>query len=268
MTPDLHHLSGAYAIDALDEGERADFERHLDGCAACRTEVAELRDAAHALAELTDATPPPAMREAVLGGIRRVRPEPPPSGKERESRAAGSGDPRPTTASAVPTSDGEPGGGPSADRVVPLRRRATTWLAAAAAAVVLAVGGLVWHPWAASDPSTIAAEQVRRATDAATVTTRADGVGATLAYSRELDRSAIDVSGLAPAPSGTTYQLWYLRAAGDSRSAGLLSADSSGHASAVLLGEVGDAESVGVTLEPAGGSPAPTSDPLVVLAIT
>ena len=36
MSPDLHHLSGAYAVDALDEAERSAFERHLAVCAACR----------------------------------------------------------------------------------------------------------------------------------------------------------------------------------------------------------------------------------------
>ena len=30
---DIHALSGAYAVDALDELERVGFERHLAGCA-------------------------------------------------------------------------------------------------------------------------------------------------------------------------------------------------------------------------------------------
>ena len=42
MSPDLHHLSGAYAVDALDDAERTSFEQHLAGCADCRAEVAEL----------------------------------------------------------------------------------------------------------------------------------------------------------------------------------------------------------------------------------
>ena len=41
MNADLHHLSGAYAVDALDGAERAAFESHLLGCADCRAEVAE-----------------------------------------------------------------------------------------------------------------------------------------------------------------------------------------------------------------------------------
>ena len=40
---DIHALSGAYAVDALDDIERAQFERHLAECPACRSEVDSLR---------------------------------------------------------------------------------------------------------------------------------------------------------------------------------------------------------------------------------
>ena len=40
---EAHTLIGPYALDALDDGERADFERHLAECATCRDEVAGLR---------------------------------------------------------------------------------------------------------------------------------------------------------------------------------------------------------------------------------
>ena len=66
MSPDLHHLSGAYAVDALDDSERTSFEQHLAVCADCRAEVAELSSAAHSLGSLTEATPSPALRASVL----------------------------------------------------------------------------------------------------------------------------------------------------------------------------------------------------------
>jgi anti-sigma factor RsiW len=59
MSPDLHHLSGAYAVDALDDAERTSFEQHLAVCADCRAEVAELSATSHSLASLAEATPPP-----------------------------------------------------------------------------------------------------------------------------------------------------------------------------------------------------------------
>ena len=59
MSPDLHHLSGAYAVDALDAAERTSFEQHLAVCADCRAEVSELSATAHALGSLTETAPPP-----------------------------------------------------------------------------------------------------------------------------------------------------------------------------------------------------------------
>ncbi|MFX7198000.1 zf-HC2 domain-containing protein, partial [Acinetobacter baumannii] len=37
--PDIHTLSGAYALDALEPDEAAAFEGHLDSCASCTDEV-------------------------------------------------------------------------------------------------------------------------------------------------------------------------------------------------------------------------------------
>ena len=48
---EIHALSGAYAVDALDDLERAAFERHLAECAECQAEVASLREAAAMIAE-------------------------------------------------------------------------------------------------------------------------------------------------------------------------------------------------------------------------
>lgn len=36
---DIHDLAGAYAIGALDDDERRDFETHLSDCARCRADV-------------------------------------------------------------------------------------------------------------------------------------------------------------------------------------------------------------------------------------
>ena len=74
---DIHALSGAYAIDALDDIERAQFERHLAECAECRAEVESLREAGGMLAEAVSATPPPGLRDRVLADIATVRPLPP-----------------------------------------------------------------------------------------------------------------------------------------------------------------------------------------------
>lgn len=273
MSPDLHHLSGAYAVDALDPAERESFEQHLAECADCRAEVAELSATAHRLSSMSEASPPPALRAAVLQGITRVRPLPPVVDDPAANAAT----------SAAPVSSGEeatgqeaPGGpgtagtttdtgsGGSGGAVVPFVRRTSTWLAAAAAAVAIAVGGLAWGPW--SDPAS-PLDQVVSAADATRVSSTTGTMTAEVAYSRQLGKGAITVSGLPAAPDGKTYQLWYVGADGVARSAGLLDAGAQGTASMVLVGDPNNAAAVGMTVEPAGGSPRPTTDPIVVLAL-
>ena len=39
-------LLGAYALGAVDQAEARRLEAHLEGCAACRRELAQLREAA------------------------------------------------------------------------------------------------------------------------------------------------------------------------------------------------------------------------------
>ena len=48
---DLHSLSGAYALDALEAGsERDRFTRHLSRCQSCASEVRGFREVATAMA--------------------------------------------------------------------------------------------------------------------------------------------------------------------------------------------------------------------------
>ena len=63
----IHELVAAYALDALDDSERRDFEEHLAECEQCREALEGLRDAAAALAYVPEGpAPPPALRERVL----------------------------------------------------------------------------------------------------------------------------------------------------------------------------------------------------------
>ncbi len=247
MSPDLHHLSGAYAVDALDGDERSAFEQHLSMCPACQSEVAELSHAAHSLGGLTDSAPPASLRASVLAGISQVRPLPPLVDDT--------------------ATDAGPDLATEGARVIPLLRRTSTWFAAAAAAVLLAVGGVAWSPWTSDQPTLTAVQAVEQAPDAALVTNQKGQVTATLAYSRTLDRSAITVTGMPPAPDGKTYQLWYVGSDEVARSAGFITPAGDGRAEAALDGRLGGAAAVGVTVEPAGGSSSPTTDPIMVMAV-
>ena len=69
---DIHDLVAPYALDALDEEERAEFERHLAGCGRCTRELAELQDTAASLAWAVEGPEPPGhLRDRILESARR-----------------------------------------------------------------------------------------------------------------------------------------------------------------------------------------------------
>ncbi|MFL6126489.1 RskA family anti-sigma factor, partial [Actinophytocola sp.] len=76
-SPDIHALTGAYALDAVAGVERADFERHLAECESCAQEVHELQETAARLALAATEIPPPHLKNQVMAQIRTVRQLPP-----------------------------------------------------------------------------------------------------------------------------------------------------------------------------------------------
>ena len=74
MEQDVHALTAAYALDALDEVEERDYEAHLRRCDRCQVELAGFNEAATMLAYAIDAPPPPpALRERILSEVRQER---------------------------------------------------------------------------------------------------------------------------------------------------------------------------------------------------
>ncbi|GAB6984213.1 anti-sigma factor [Nocardioides pyridinolyticus] len=228
---EIHALSGAYAVDALDDLERAAFERHLAECAECQAEVASLREAAAMIAETTTTEPPPELRDRVLAGIRTVRPLPP------EVSAA-----------------------------TVRRRRTARFLVAAAAAALIAGGGVVvaQQPWdEASEVQLSVADQVLRAPDARESTLEfKDGSTATVTHSDSVGRSVIVTTDMAAPPEGKVFQLWYAQPDEGMVSAGLMPVEAD--QTVVLEGDAATATAVGITVEPEGGSPKPTSEPIAL----
>ena len=64
---DLHDLTAAYALDALDADETLAYEAHLAQCERCREELASFSESATSLAWAVDAPAPPvALRDRIL----------------------------------------------------------------------------------------------------------------------------------------------------------------------------------------------------------
>jgi len=63
----IHDLTAAYALNALDAHEEAEYEAHLGRCAGCRGELASFQTTAASLAYAVDApAPSPALRDRIL----------------------------------------------------------------------------------------------------------------------------------------------------------------------------------------------------------
>jgi anti-sigma-K factor RskA len=240
-SPDIHALGGAYALDAVDDLERAAFDRHLAECEACTLEVAEYRETVSRLAEGAWSIPPPRMREQVLARA-AATPQLPPLGHRRGS-------------------------------VNPVAR----WrrLAAAAAVVGVLGAGAAVTTWSVQEQRlgaerTAAAQAQQRASRVQAVLAAPDaslragnlngGGRVTLVVSNAQDAGVVVIADAPPPGPDRAYQLWVLQ---DVRpiSVGLLPA---GQAQATELIEgVRGRNAFAVSLEPAGGSPAPSTTPLV-----
>ena len=237
MNSDIHALSGAYVIDALDDLERARFETHLADCADCREEVRTLSEAASLLGASASAAPPAGLRDRVLADIATVRPLPPVA---------------------------RPGVSPPPQVV---RRRRWPQLVAAAAAVVALVTGItLWQqPWEdESSRQLTVAEQVISAPDAAEHTiSLTGGAEVTLVRSASLGKAVVETQDMPPPPSGKVYELWLQTAQGVMEPAGLMpiAADQQ----FVLDGDAATAVGAGITVEPEAGSDEPTSEPIALI---
>lgn len=241
----MHTLAGAFALDAVNDVERAEFARHLEQCESCAQEVAELRATAARLGAAMAEEPPPEFKDRVMAAMHATRQLPPrtrPGSHERSRRSA----------------------------------RAPRWavvVAAAAAVVGLAAGG-VFGGIALTQQEQLQSAQTRldqarqryepvaallAAPDAKTAHGEAPtGGGVTVILSRSLNRLMVMDAGLPAQPGGKVYEAWLITGQDAPRSAGVIAASDDG--GLVVADGVGSVDKLAVSLEQAGGSPsgAPT----------
>lgn len=272
MTEDLHQLAGAYALDALSDEEREQFEAHLSDCDDCQAEVASFRDTAAMLGAGVAEPAPERMRSRVLDAIEHTPQEPGPV-EGRRGKPASVAPTAPTWQS--PQTPQEPQASQGAASLDGARERReqrkrfdfrSSGVAAAAAAVavvaVVAAGTVVGQrlgdgPSRDGTPAWVE--------DARTVSLEgSEGVDARFASHPERDDGLLLVDGLEPVdPERSTYQVWLFH---DEQPvpAGVFTPDEDGTAQVPATARVTGAELVAVTVEPPGGSAQPTSEPILV----
>ncbi|MGO8890215.1 MAG: anti-sigma factor domain-containing protein [Streptosporangiaceae bacterium] len=244
LADDWHVLTGSYALDALPDPERAEFERHLQHCPSCEAEVRGLRETAARLAVAKALQPPPGMEQRVLAATYRTRQLPPlPTDRLRADRGE-----------VTRLFDRQPGR---------ISRRMTAFAAAASVAAAVALGITqvsTQHRLESTQASDAAITRVVTAPDARIEATRTSAGGSvTVVASTALREAVITSTGMVSPPAGRVYQVWVMSPSG-ARSAGLMTGRGTLLASVVVPGD-----RIGITVEPAGGTSKPTTTPVAVL---
>lgn len=252
--PEMHTLTGAFAVDALSEMERAQFERHLRECVSCAQEVLELQMTATRLGAALAEDPPPELKRRVLAQAMATRQQP-------------------------PRARFEPG-----ERIKD-RRRTPRWAigAATAAAVVglagtAVFGGIAWNNQSELNAAREAAATYQaRYAPVAEVLAAADlktghaetsaGGGGTVMMSRSKDRLVFMAAQLPANDPGRVYQAWLMYPGGSPKPAGLISGGQDG--ALVVADGLTGADRFALSVEQAGGSPtgSPSKDVVMVMSM-
>jgi anti-sigma-K factor RskA len=236
---DIHQLAAAYALDAVDERERAEFEAHYPTCPVCRPEVAGFRETLSQVAASVAVDPPASLKVNVMAEIGNTRQLSP----------------------LLP------------DSVVDLathrrrRQRMVQTLSVAAALILIALGAfVVGRNSGGGDDYSDAAARIFASPDVRISTLDGTGTGTfTVAWSPSGDEAVVMGDGLVDPGTGKAYELWMIDAAGPHAMDLLDKADGGQVRRAVPVD--GSPDQWAVTVEPDSGVDAPTSDPIFAGAV-
>jgi anti-sigma-K factor RskA len=246
---ELKDSAAAYALGALDVGERSAFETHLDSCADCRAEVVAYEEVSGLLAYASPAARPTnssALRARIVNTAASVRP--------------------------VTAARSRSGAG-------------MAWFAAAAALVIATISGNAYRRERSvtdrlNDELTAVRADIasRDSTLAAFLGPEVHVVSLSaperkpsmrVFWNHTRNVFVVTAFDLPPVPAGKTYQLWAMQKGKAPMSMGTFTTDESGRATAVLavgstVTGAGFIDDCALTVEPAGGSPQPTEAPRMI----
>lgn len=229
---DIHQLAAAYALDAVDERERAEFEAHYPTCPVCRPEVTGFRETLSQVASAVAVLPPASLKANVMAEIS-------------------------TTRQLSPLLPGV---------VVDLathrrrRQRMVQTMSVAAALILIALGAFVVgrRSNGGGDNYADAAARVFAEPDVRLATLNGTGTGTfKVAWSPTLEQAVVMGDGLVDPGTGKAYELWMIDGAGPHAMHLLDRADGGQVRKPVAVN--GAPTQWAVTVEPQGGVEAPTS---------
>ena len=229
---DIHQLAAAYALDAVDERERAEFEAHYPTCPVCRPEVVGYRETLSQLAAASVATPPASMKAVVMAEI-----------------------------STTPQFSPLPSDAVTDLAAFRQRRQRTLRAVTIAAAFVLIATGAFAVGRRSHDTNGYAATAaaVFSRDDARVVDLTGTGTGEfKVAWSPSSAQVVVIGNGLAAPAPGKAYELWQIDNTGP-HAMGLLDKAGNGQVRRVLTVD-GSPSDWAVTVEPQAGVDAPTGE--------
>ncbi|MGH3472773.1 MAG: anti-sigma factor domain-containing protein [Nocardioidaceae bacterium] len=270
---ELHDQAPLYAVDALSPEQAGEFEAHLATCTECAAEVARLRHVTSELSTTVAADPPAELRARVLAEIATTPQDEATASDRRQGPASTSPGLRPAVLAEIATTPqdeptaAEPQLGPGST-VSRLRSRLPYLVAAAAVIVALALGGWVWHSQSEASTAQRAEQQVTSLLAAPDVHlasgTVTNGGHVTLLVSRSQTKALLVARDLPHLSDGRVYELWTIT--GRPAPAGTFTP--SGSVSVVDLPTAATtATQIAITVEPGGGSPAPTTSPIITIPV-
>ena len=255
-------LAEVYALDAVDDADRAAIEGYLHSAPQAERAAFDgrVRQARETLAAsfAAEEEPPPGLLDRILASLpSHDAPAVPGAHPFHEASAVPPVVARPVREPSGPSVTDELG---DARKRREERRRPQgmrNWLVGVAAAAIIALGGVGVGAYVANQNDPL--NQVLQAGDVRQATVNVTGGGtATVTVSPSKDAIVVKMNDVPAPPAGKVYQMWLIPKDGSAPvSQGLMDAEALSKP-AVVKG-ISAASALGITVEPTGGSASPTT---------